>query len=501
MRSNFLKDTNEVKEKQIIERKKQKKEDATLEIIKNSFESMMAGINYLVKNSKKTGDESFDTNKVKALELKATNERVNMLEETIKDLLKKIEEQNIRLSKIEEKNVAKELFPPLDDTNKAKDNQPKKGKNIPTPQVGNVDLNNETLNYAKVTTKRIPGYVISDEQKEKINDNIKEKNKDNIKVPANKDIISLEEKKKRIERNLDLMSRTIGLRLGKDNMIDMTVQALSNCNKINSKLSNNDKRISAIKALLQGFAINDLQMNANDWKKIKIENMEEVIDKNNDIVNVTFQTQEDIAAVNSKFINIPIKSRNKIFQFVPKACKQVYKAYESAAYQLRFDENNSIRTKIRPGKSNFYLLVKKKTDQTPWSKISPTFVDIDKDIDFDVGEISEEDKIVEDKEYENRRERIKRSKIQQTNFRQNNRVFDLPDNLEEIERLIMTEDFNITEADLTIQNNSNSNNYMMEDNDDSINKRQRSSSPIFKSNNKSKQMRKANNKHIENNHE
>ena len=95
---------------------------------------------------------------------------------------------------------------------------------------------------------------------------------------------------------------------------------------------------------------------------------------------------------------------------------------------------------------------------------------------------------------------LKKSKIQQTNFRQII-VFDLPDNLEEIERLIMAEDFNITEANLTIQNNSNSNNYMMEDNDDSINKRQRSSSPIFKSNNKSKQMRKANNKHIENNHE
>ena len=139
----------------------------------------------------------------------------------------------------------------------------------------------------------------------KINDNIKEKLKYKNKVKVNNDIISHKEKKKRVEKNLDFMSRTIGLRLGKDNMIDMTVQALSKCNKLNSKLSNNDKRIAAIKALLQDFAKNDLLINANEWKQIKIEKIEEVLDKNNDVVNVTFQTNEDIAAVNSKFINIP----------------------------------------------------------------------------------------------------------------------------------------------------------------------------------------------------
>ena len=90
--------------------------------------------------------------------------------------------------------------------------------------------------------------------------------------------------------------------------------------------------------------------------------------------------------------------------------------------------------------------------------------------------------------------------MQQENFRQNNRNYELPDNMEEIERLMMAEDFNITEDNLRILNNSNSNNFMREDNDNSINKRQISSSPIFKSN-KPKQMRKVNNKHLENNHE
>ena len=60
----------------------------------------------------------------------------------------------------------------------------------------------------------------------------------------------------------------------------------------------------------------------------------------------------------------------------------------------------TMKSELRSGldKSNFYLLVKKKSDQTPWSKISPTHVEIDKNIKFDVGEISEEDAIIENKE-------------------------------------------------------------------------------------------------------
>ena len=75
-------------------------------------------------------------------------------------------------------------------------------------------------------------------------------------------------------------------------------------------------------------------------------------------MHVTFQTKEDIAAVNSKFINIPERSKNKIFQYVHKSCMSMFKAYETAAYQLRVEEKNTIKTKIRPGKNNLYLLVK-----------------------------------------------------------------------------------------------------------------------------------------------
>ena len=83
--------------------------------------------------------------------------------------------------------------------------------------------------------------------------------------------------------------------------------------------------------------------------------------------------------------------------------------------------------------------------------------------------------------------------MQQDNFRQSNRNYEMPENMEEFERLMMAEDFNISEDNLTILNNSNTNNYIKEDNENSINKRQLSSSPIFKSS-KSKQMRKDDNK-------
>ena len=83
--------------------------------------------------------------------------------------------------------------------------------------------------------------------------------------------------------------------------------------------------------------------------------------------------------------------------------------------------------------------------------------------------------------------------MQQENYRKSNHNYEMPDNMEEIERIMMEEDFNITEDNLTIHNNSNSNNYMHEDNEMSINKRQYSSSPIFNKN-KSKQIKTDDNK-------
>ena len=199
---------------------------------------MNAGLTYLMNQTKKTNNDN-TVNTVKALELKATNERIDKYEETIKELISKIEEQNDRITKLEElnvKGVLKELFPVLEENNTPKTKKVSKGKNIPVPQIGDNNLFNDTLTTVNVITKKIPGYIINEEQAEKINDNIKDKLKDKIKHIENDKIITLEEKKKRIKRSLDLMSRTIGLRLGNDNMIDLTVQALTKIKNVKSKI-------------------------------------------------------------------------------------------------------------------------------------------------------------------------------------------------------------------------------------------------------------------------
>ena len=303
-RSTFLKDNAEAKDNQNkVDKKLIKNQEATLEAIKKGFDTMNAGITHLITQSMKASNDT-TTNSVKALELKATNEKIDAFEETIKVLMEKVEEQNNRILKLEEsKSVSKELFPELEKAKKPNKVKPV----IPVPQIGDNNLFNDTLNKVKVNTKKIPSYIINEEQEAKIDNNIKDKIKDkNTKRDSDK-IITLDEKKKRVEKNLDKMSRTIGLRLGNDNMIDITAQAMIKYKKLSPNLSNSDKRDSAIKVLLQDFARTDLQINAEEWKKIKIEGIEEVLEKNNDVVHVTFQTHEDIAAVNSKFVNIPNK--------------------------------------------------------------------------------------------------------------------------------------------------------------------------------------------------
>ena len=133
LRSNFLKDNKETKEKHLKnERKYQKNQEASLEIMKKGCNTMTAGITYLINNSKRTNNESIlSTNTVKALELKATNERIDKYEDTIKVLLNKIEDQNIRITKLEEankKNISKELFPALEEPSTTKVNKSTKAK-------------------------------------------------------------------------------------------------------------------------------------------------------------------------------------------------------------------------------------------------------------------------------------------------------------------------------------------------------------------------------------
>ena len=103
----------------------------------------------------------------------------------------------------------------------------------------------------------------------------------------------------------------------------------------------NEQRMTAIKVLLQDFAKNDLKINAAEWKQIKIDKIEQEINNKSEVVHVPFNSHEDIAAVNNKFTNLNNQTNNKIFQYIPKPLKNRFKAYETAAYQLRSDEKNN----------------------------------------------------------------------------------------------------------------------------------------------------------------
>ena len=112
--------------------------------------------------------------------------------------------------------------------------------------------------------------------------------------------------------------------------------------------------------------------------------------------------------------------------------------------------------------------------------------------------LSEEDQLKEDKETELKNERIKKGKKLKESYKKSNKVYELPENQEEIERLMLEEEFNVTQENLTIVNETS--NIIIEENETSLGKRTRSSSPIIKSS-KSKLLKKDNNEQIKTNNE
>ena len=88
-------ENKETNEKMLKKEKNIKKnQEASMEIMKKGFDTMNAGITYLINQNRKSNNESIiSTNTVKALELKATNQRIDKYEEIINELIIKIEEQ------------------------------------------------------------------------------------------------------------------------------------------------------------------------------------------------------------------------------------------------------------------------------------------------------------------------------------------------------------------------------------------------------------------------
>ena len=264
---------------------------------------------------------------------------------------------------------------------------------------GHISDPNTSMSWAKVTSRRVKSCVVlSEEQnniiKKKVDETRLEKEK--VKNPANinnlAEEISLEEKNRRVREQLQIMSRTLGLRVWHLNLIDLTLTNMKSRNNIDPKVSLKDQRAKVMKTIVRAFMTQDLHMTLKEYSEVNIESLEQEERDNSDIINVRFKTIADISKVNSKFVNLDVNNRNKVYQYVPNPLKNRYLAFETAAHQIRSDNNNQVNTKIRPGKQDFILLVRPKFNKTPWSQISQTFTPINMNANFEVGNLNKADK-------------------------------------------------------------------------------------------------------------
>ena len=239
------------------------------------------------------------------------------------------------------------------------------------------------------------------------------------------------------------MARTIGIRVGYSHLIELTHDSMKKRNKIDLKLSHEEQRAQVMKTIVRAFLIQDLKMSIKEYAEVKIESLEHEEREKYEIINVRFATINDTVKVNCKFINLEAESKNKIYQYVPKQLKTRFLAFETAAHKIRVDNQNSVTTKIRPGKYDFMLLVRNKSDKIPWSQVSQTFTPIDMSARFEVGILNKED-LEKEQEYE--REVIAKTKLRKDmNNDQNNFYdkFELNSNDEALKRIMYDFDIDV----------------------------------------------------------
>lgn len=85
-------------------------------------------------------------------------------------------------------------------------------QNIPTPQVSNNNICNDTMSNAKTTIKKVGRYNLSEQQNQLINNNINRKIEQNKEINNKIPTISLQDKKKRIQLHLYVRTCTIGMK-------------------------------------------------------------------------------------------------------------------------------------------------------------------------------------------------------------------------------------------------------------------------------------------------
>ena len=221
-------------------------------------------------------------------------------------------------------------------------------------------------------------------------------------------------------------------------------------------------RQTAIKAMAQRFIINELKMEMSEWMKVNTIGFELEEHVDSDIVLIIFKTIADIAMVNVRLRKLTPQSANRIYQHVPKNIRTRFKGFEKAAQIIRNTHDNTVNTKIRPGKQDFYLLVRRKNDKTAWASIYPTLAPIDMDARFEVGKLNKEQQAIEDNYLKDLMKNMSDANTRNQEYKTTRKIVEYEWNsnetdqdFEDLLNMVVTEDKfnNGVDANSTLENN------------------------------------------------
>ena len=123
----------------------------------------------------------------------------------------------------------------------------------------------------------------------------------------------------------------------------------------------------------------------------------------NEVIYITFEKMSDLIEFNENIKNASEEVNNRICNYVKPNCFKRFQYFDHMAWEAR---QRGKKTKVNTGKHDFLLLIKEKNDNNLWKNIAPRI--IENVPDFEMGELSEEDKKEEKTQQEERMKELKR---------------------------------------------------------------------------------------------
>ena len=246
---------------------------------------------------------------------------------------------------------------------------------------------------------------IKEDTKKKIEQDY-EKGLDEEKVKKN--VINLEEKKKLTEAIMDENSRTIGFLQDSDKATKTLIDAMIERGTIKKEEDIDSKKKKAVEAIVKLFVTKNIGMDINEWEEMKVEKMylEKKYNKKGievEVIYVRFHNRENVNRIKSKLSKVDQDTNDRVTEFIHPASRERWRYFNHAAWQIRKEENK--KAKVLVGREDFKLIVKEKEDKTRWGDIAPIWVEGNIP-EFNIGQLSEEDKKEEDAEKERKKKRM-----------------------------------------------------------------------------------------------